>query len=378
MRFSLRRLFAGVTVVAIVLGGVAVVTHTIPTRSRYYYNEVNYLAFSTDGTKLAAVLFNARDAGVPLKGYVADVSRAVALLDTATLTLSAVVQHQFLEGNQGPFLGRGTVVEFNQDGTCLDVLEWDARRLRTWDIASKNWTSSRGPSGVYAFSRSPDGSVEALVRQNSLEIRDARTRQLLLNQRTSGWHLVFSPDSKRFAVVTRKGIEVWDIDSKQLLRRYHENKDVLDGVTCLALSADNDTLTFRCQEGLHVCKISTGEVRVLLSEYFEIHRSATGWGTSSRTGDSTYGIEFSPDGKFLTVWGEYGLKFFDISKDYKLQRSEPELSLSCLAFSPDGKTYVTAGNGGIVTLWDTVAGTKIRSARLRNGGAGPPTFSAVK
>ena len=140
---------------------------------------------------------------------------------------------------------------------------------------------SRGPSGVYAFWRSPDGSVEALARQNSLEIRDARTRQLLLNQRTSGWHLVFSPDSKRFAVATRKGIEVSDIDSKQLLRRFHEDKDVLDGVTCLALSADNDTLTFRCQEGLHVCSISTGEVRALLPEYFEVIRTATGYGTKS-------------------------------------------------------------------------------------------------
>ena len=377
MRFSLRRLFAGVTVVAIVLGGVAVVTHSIPTRSRYYHNQVNYLAFSSDGTKLAAVLFNARDAGVPLKLYVADVSRAVALLDTATLTMSAVVQHQFLEGNQGPFLGRGTVVEFNQDGTCLDVLGWDARRLRTWDIASKNWTTLRGPSGVYAFSRSPDGSVEALARQNSLEIRDARTRQLLLNQRTSGWHLVFSPDSKRFAVATRKGIEVWDIDSKQLLRRFHENKDVLDGVTCLALSADNDTLTFRCQEGLHVCSISTGEVRALLPEYFEVIRTATGYGTKSG-GNPTRGISFSPDGNILAAWGAYGLKFFDMSQDRKLQRNQPKLFLSCLAFSPDGKTYITADDQGIVTLWDTAAGTKIRSARLRNGGAGPPTFSAVK
>lgn len=377
MRFSVRGLLIGVTVVAAVLGGISSLILR-PQFGDQTYNSVNRLTYSPDGTKLVVSIFQARDAGVFGKCYVANVSRYVALFDTATLNVSATVQHQYLPGNRGPFLlAPPANPHFSADGKLLEVSNWDDGRIRTWDTALNKWTGSSSPAPAYLSFTSPDGTTEVVTVQNDLELRDKQSGRLLLTLSDHrGWP-VFSSDGKRLVINTKKGIEVWDLDTKQLVRRFHENKDELDRVSCLALSPDNHTLVMRCNEGLHIYHLDTGKEQVLISECIEVIRSATGWGTKGRTGDSTFGIEFTKDGQHLYAWGEYGLKVFDMSQSRKLIRSDPTLRLSCLTFSPDGKTYATGDTKGNVTLWDTATGNKIRSCEIHYTGGNAPVSVSV-
>jgi WD40 repeat protein len=65
----------------------------------------------------------------------------------------------------------------------------------------------------------------------------------------------------------------------------------------------------------------------------------------------------------MAAWGEYGLKFFDMSDGCTLCRSVSGW-FRCFVFSPDGKTYATGDANGNVTIWDTAKGNEIRSVLL--------------
>src|SRR5262245_42305632 len=261
LRFSLRELLVTMTVIAICLSIVFLCIQSqyrAPVKNLLFtdqvFNQIENLTFSPDGTKLAVEHFHARDAGVPMKCYVADVSRTVAILDATTLRTHSVVQHQFLQGNQGPFLRIGPFVAFTPDSKYLEVSEWDRERIRPWDIASKKWADSDAESmgDCRWFVFSPDGSKVAVHRGESIEILDAQTRLPILSRAKWGWLGTFSPDGKTFAIANRGGVEVWNLGAKTLVWKFHENKDELDSVTCLALSPDGETVAVRCHEGLRL------------------------------------------------------------------------------------------------------------------------------
>src|SRR5262245_14542742 len=121
MRFRLRHLFIGFALVS-----VALALYIFPPTLRigsYHppYNNISHLTFSPDGAKLAITHFRARDAGVPCKLYVADVTDAVEVLDTATLSNVTLVDSKFRPGNQGPRFSIYGGIKFTPDGSFLDV-----------------------------------------------------------------------------------------------------------------------------------------------------------------------------------------------------------------------------------------------------------------
>ena len=86
-------------------------------------------------------------------------------------------------------------------------------------------------------------------------------------------------------------------------------------------------------------------------------------------------VAFSPDGKLLVSANATGLLYIWDAKTEKLLRTikeEPNYSsFGCMTFSPDGRIIVTGGNRvitrdpwrseGIVRLWDTQTGERIRT-----------------
>src|SRR5437870_3530004 len=100
MRFTLRRLLAGIVLVAIPLAVISRALH--PYQSGRLYSSVYSIRFSPDGKNLAVGRYSARDAGVPFKCYVANVSNTLLLVDAQTLSNTRTILHEFHEGNQGP------------------------------------------------------------------------------------------------------------------------------------------------------------------------------------------------------------------------------------------------------------------------------------
>jgi WD40 repeat protein len=116
---------------------------------------------------------------------------------------------------------------------------------------------------------SPNGEKLAVMRATGLEIWDAYLPNRSNVSFITGWPICFSQGSASLATVDRDGVNVWDLPDRQLLRKFHENKDELDRVTCVQLSPDGDTVAVRCDEGLRLYSLMTGEEKVILPEYLK-------------------------------------------------------------------------------------------------------------
>jgi WD40 repeat protein len=377
MRFTLRRLFAGITLIAILLAGISIARSG---RVGPIHRELHTIVFSPDGASLAIVTVIARDSQVHGKRYFEDVSRTIALLDTATLSNCATVHHEFQKGVPGPLQHLGWEVAFALDGRCIYVLTDAGGQLRTWDIGSRQWLTSRltDDSGIGNFELSPKGDWLAYSKFYDIEVLNVQTNQPLLPQSKWGGPITFSNDGKRFVVASRNEIQVWDLVQRKCFRRLNENDVDLDPVTCMALSPHGTEFAVRCSDGLRLYDLGTGEKRVLSPEQFEVKQTPRGVETSGRGDEKSRGAAFSPDGTLLAAWGDYGIKFFGASHDFKLQRSVPYSYVNCFAFSPDGKMYATGDRHGKLTLFDTATGNELRSAVLRGGGACAPTLIRSK
>ena len=332
---------------------------------RQVFNSVHFVSFSPDGKKLAIIHYHARDQGVPGKHYVCNVSDTVALIDPTNLSNLTVVQHEYRPGDQGPGGNHRWFnhVEFAPAGDLLYVHDQMTMRLRTWDIASGAWATNDkiGRSDVFDFKLSPDGNLLATVSLSGVSILNAKSQSPVFTRSDWSRCYAFSPDSKLFAVTKNNDVQIWDSTQQKRIGTFHENHDILDGVSCVAIAPDSDTVAMRCNEGLSVFSILTGKEQAVLPEQFEVTRHANGGYGIRSSGPHTIGARFSPDGKLLAAWGDYGVKLFDMSQGGKLQSAVSERGILCLSFSPGGKTYATGDYYGKVTIRDTATGNELRS-----------------
>jgi WD40 repeat protein len=217
-------------------------------------------------------------------------------------------------------------------------------------------------ANVHNFNLLPNGEELAIRVKDGVSIWNFRRRQPGASLPADG--LNFSPDGKHFAVHKKNCIEIWGRRERKLVRKVHESDEPLDRVSDVELSSDGDTIAVLCQEGLRLYSLSTGTEQVILPENFKVERYDNGGYGTSHSGHSTYGAQFSPDGKLLVAWGSYGLKVFNMSAGCTLLRTEPNLSISDLTFSPDGNIYATGDSNGTVALRDVATGKQIRSTVL--------------
>jgi WD40 repeat protein len=339
--------------------------------SKRTYNEVSYVNFSADGKNLAVVRLSAEDAGIRGKHFFANVSRTIAVLDTARLSESVVIQRNIRKGFQGSIdrHKQDMPLVFSPGQDRIHVLEWGGGRVQTWDIAARCWTNDVFAEGIdaKAFSLSPNGEILAVAQPDGVVVWNIRVRQPLFSG-TFGRSMRFSPDSKHLAISGRDNVEIWNVREPRLVAKLRE----IDGTafryrdTCMAFSPNGENIALRCKAGLYVYNIATGAMQPVLPEYLEVHKRNGGWlGHTEIVGDETRGVTYSPDGRLLAAWGNYGLKLFDTLVGCNLWRSDTGRAVSSFAFSPDGKTYATGDHRGKVTISDIVSGKKIRSTVLK-------------
>jgi WD40 repeat protein len=223
----------------------------------------------------------------------------------------------------------------------------------------------RHHQAVRAVAFSPDGKVLATVDVGvdsihlggSLRFWDRASGRELhpLVPGPSGYVIsaVFAADGKVLFVGTREGpLRRWDLTSGKELPPW---KGHARGVRRLALSADGRTLAATNQEEpyqFRLWDVRTGQEKHVVSNE-----------------GGAYALALSPDGRVAAAGGpgvtsrnNETLRLWDTTTGKQLLQLEGHTGdVSALAFTPDGKTLLSAGAFcPRITLWDVATGKKLR------------------
>jgi WD40 repeat protein len=167
-------------------------------------------------------------------------------------------------------------------------------------------------------------------------------KRFFLIHKTSIRSLAFSPDSRILATGGEYGaVLLWDVATGKELRRSDARKE---GVGSLTFSPDGKTLA--------VWRYFNGGLRLLAVDTLAEQKSLP-------APDRYFTcLAFSPDGKRLVGAGQTVLCAWDIAAQkllYRVPYRTGSQSVHCLAFSPDGKTLASSA-GSTIRLWDVATG----------------------
>jgi RNA polymerase sigma factor (sigma-70 family) len=247
------------------------------------------------------------------------------------------------------------------DRAVSSVVLWDTvtgRELRRIAVSGRS-----GAPVPVAFA--PSGKILA-AGVHSLDLWDARTGKDLQHIPTKlpVNVLAFSPDGKTLAIGTRAGgVYVWDT----VMGRLHLHIPAL--VSFLGFSTDGRTLaSLGGRDDLRLCDALTGkELPPPKGTRPEMEPQLV------RNG---FAAAFSPDGKTLAVFDGHWVRLSELAPrgaalasfeaPYPADDLLPRLDdgnavrVTCLAFSPDGKTLATSNHTGRIHLWDAGTGEERR------------------
>jgi WD40 repeat protein len=301
---------------------------------------IGCLAFSPDGTKLAAGAGPPKFSGLPRK--------LPSEVRIWSIHLGAPKEGNVVGSLKGPV----PVVAFSPDGRRL--VAGGGERLnpvKLWDVATGEEQASLYPTNgdVWAVAFSPDGAALAVGgSDSSIALYDADTgheRAHLAGR--SALCLAFVPGDKTLVAGLDDGTVALRVVEAGRMRKVFQG--AAGRVTALALSADSKWLAAGGPRGgprpVNLAIWSLG--------------SDEGPGPSRGHTSAITTLAFSPDSKTLAVAGEDGT--IDLLARPIFWARRPSLKAHTgpvrgLSYSPDGKSLVSVGEDGAIRVWDAADG----------------------
>jgi WD40 repeat protein len=311
---------------------------------------VGCFAISPNGKTLA--LGNASAGEPSIKLFDIAARKALGLIKAGTISIDAVA---FTADSKRVIAGSGRYSR----GSGASSHSF----IKIWDVDTLALTNDSIPAGVdHMFAVSPDGKTLALVRDDSTTLWDLSTNkeagQLIRKEGGRVTSLAFSPDGSRLAVTaTNLTVEVWRVAE----RRSIPFDSYETWAYSVAYSPDGKYLAMGFQDGkIRICDADDARSCAVLKG----HREAVS------------SLSFSPDGRllfscdnqasYLHLSGseETTVKTWDAAAALREQLPMPGMltkGISVLAYSPDGKTLVAAGNSSQVMLLDAETHRLVRN-----------------
>ena len=246
-------------------------------------------------------------------------------------------------------------------------------------------TARLGKGIIQDITYSPDGTRLAVATTIGVWLYDARTYQeVALMLRRSLTAMTFSPDGRMLATAHADNpIQLWAGHSGQHLATF---TGYVTDVNALAYSPDGETLAVADATEIRLWHAKTGKQRVVLQGHdgyvdnlafssngktlmsVSANEAIRVWDTNTGELLATFPIStgrfttsvFSPDGKrFVNAnWNARRIRVWDTQTGSLLHTIREQTQV--LAFSPDGKTLVSRGDGSRlnypIQLWDVETG----------------------
>ncbi|MCG9130373.1 hypothetical protein J5I95_01690 [Candidatus Poribacteria bacterium] len=262
-------------------------------------------------------------------------------------------------------------LDYSPDGKTLASVLYRPSQVVLWDVENKTVKLTiNDVSGRYVR-YSPDGKT--LVCGDALY--DATTGQpklLLLDGDGYRDYVIYSPDGETLAGAGAKGIRFWKSTTDALpagenpinilptnpaivINTTETNptsipistsSTTVPGIQGLSYSPDGRELAIACELGIWIYDVELNTEKTLLK-------------------GGVHCIGFSPDGSILASGAGSEIRLWDaVRKNIKFTISNPKIhsgylsQVLALAFSPDGKIFVSGDNGSDqIHFWDTETGT---------------------
>jgi WD40 repeat protein len=254
----------------------------------------------------------------------------------ALVTLLAVLSGVFLVQSR-------TAAGHSRDQATENRLLVGAHRAATWDqgLAVRLAAAAAEQSG--------SGSLDRQTREVLYQVASASPVALALRGRGPAWAVDLSEDGSTAVTAGSGGLQLWDraTGARRQALRVPDAEDI----TGLDISEDAGTV---------IAGFTAGDVLV-----WDVGSDRT----KRWTGDveDMWALYLSPRGdELVTVGSGKNLaQVWDLRGNLQFDLVQPDATrLNDAAFSPDGGTLVTAGDGPAAALWDAVAGTQTGSVPL--------------
>jgi len=272
-----------------------------------------------------------------------------------------------LEGHAGWV----TATAFFRDGKTI-ISASDDGTLRLWEVAHgreirrfeghTDWVASVAISadGKRIVSSGDDKTLRVWDVESGREIRRFEGH----NARVTS--AVFSPDGRTIASGAGRGdqsLRLWDVESGREVRRWEgQTRDIYS----VAFSPDGKTVVSGGgSSAIQVPGVSGGRAYVFdgpvnLLQIWDVH-SGREIRRFEGHADEVKSVAFSPDGKTLiSASTDRTLRHWDVGSGREIRRFEGHASyVNATTFSPDGARILSASGDGTARIWDKANGREL-------------------